>query len=207
MNLVEPTITKQGNNVYVSHGTDAGLFVTFSIEAMHNEKKSAAEGRPIYEDKEFITIQTPGDTKSIIKRPVRHQPHGSYPSDPDRFPRQWQAFKNQQSQVAVGTPVTEWAMITKSDAMALKALNIHTVEALAEIGENSLTWMGARKLREMAQGWLAQAKDGSTVTKLLSEVEALKRELEGYKNQACGFGVEAPKAPKAKRGGRKKKAD
>jgi len=181
--LVDPTIIKQGNNYHVQHGNDAGLYVEFYVEAVEDKEASEKEGRPIFKDKDFITIHIIGDKNTIRKRPVRMRADAGQPSDPDRWPAQWAAFKNQQTPVAFGTPITEWAAITKSEAMSLKALNIHTVDSLAALGDNNLTWFGARPMRDKAKAWLAQAKDGSGLSQLQAENKKLRDDMEALQNQ------------------------
>lgn len=178
MDLATPTIIKQGNNYGVSHGDDRSLFVEFSIEPVKNEARSIEEGREIYEDKEYITIRFAGDKNTVRK--TRVKPGSDWPH---RFPMQWQAFKNQQVQVQEGTPITEWPLIGKSEAMELKAINIHTVDALAAVTDSNLKWHGARTLRDKAIYWLANAKDGAGLAKLQAENDDLRTQIEAMKNE------------------------
>lgn len=197
MDLATPTVHKQGNSLHVTHGDDSGLYVEFFLQPVQNKEKSLTEGRPIFEDKEYITIRILGDKSTVRTRPVKYVADGGMPADTDRFHRQYQAFKNSTSAVTEGTPITEWPMITKSQAMELKALSIHTVEALAGCGDNNLTWLGARSLRDQAKTWIDQAKDGSGMAKMQAENESLRFELEGLKNQ---FKAMQDEANKPKRG-------
>jgi hypothetical protein len=50
--------------------------------------------------------------------------------------------------------------------MELKAMHIHTVEQLAGISDQNLTWLGARELRDKADAWLKQANSGKEVLRL-----------------------------------------
>lgn len=176
-------VIKQGNNYYVQHGDDNGLYVEFSIEAVRNEQKSTDEGRPIFEDVEYITIRIVGDTKTVRKRPVQFKWVGNTPPDTERWPRQYEAFKNQEKFVQDGTPLEQWPMLTRSDVAALKEMKIYTVEQLSELPDNALNWTGARKYKEMATMYLAQAKDGSGISKLKSENDQLRRDMEALQNQ------------------------
>lgn len=191
--FTEPKITQRGNNYHVSHGSDDGMYVEFHMMPIENKARSAEEGRPIFEDREFVTIRIVGDNKTVVTRPVRTEWDANQPPDTERWPRQYQAFKNQQSQVIEGTPVTEWSMITKADAMSLKAINIHTVEMLAALGENNLQWLGARKMRDMAKAYLEQAQGNSGMTRLIEENEMLKKDIEALKNQMAAFMADKPK--------------
>jgi hypothetical protein len=196
MSLAEPRIIQQGNNYHVQHGTDQGLFVEFHMHAELDQKRTEEEGRPIHVDKEYVTIITPGDSKNKRVRPVKLNWDGNTPPDNERWPRQWQAFKNQQTFVADGTKLEEWTLVTKADVLNLKYLNIYTVEQLAELGDNSLTWFGARKMRELAQTWLAQAKDNSGISKLQAENDQLKLEMEAMKNQLASLLENKPEPKK-----------
>lgn len=182
MELATPSIHKQGNSLYVQHGDDRGLFVTFEQKPILDDEKSLIEGRPIYKDVDFVTIRVVGDNTRVVERPVRFEPTGRDPSDLDRFPRQWAAYKNKQANPIVGTPITEWPPISKSMAMELKALNIHTIEALAELSDQNLR-TGFRDLRTKAQAWLKNAKDNSSYLALQEENEKLRRDMEALKNQ------------------------
>lgn len=191
----------------VSYGDDSGLYVEFYMNSVFNEAKSAKEGRPIYEDKEYVRMQPTGDKTKVVDRPVRKTFSGNVPSDTARFPRQWQAFQNQEKVVTEGTPITEWPPITRSDAKMLKGLNIHTVEMLASLQENHLTFLGARQMRDKAKAWMEKAKDTSAATQFAAREAAMQAQIDGLQNQINGFraaGVpiqeaSAPPAPK-KRG-------
>lgn len=198
--FADANIVKQGNNVYVQHGNDSGLYVEFSMEAVQNEEKSQAEGRPIFEEKEYITIRIAGDTKTVRKRPVQLEWSGDTPPDNERWPRQYQAFKNQQKQVIEGTPLEQWPLMNKADVLSIKSLNIYTVEQLAGIGDNALTWIGARMWRDKALAYLEEAKKGAGVAKLQAENENLKLQMEALQNQMKALLEAKPELAEKKRG-------
>lgn len=186
----DANIIKQGQNYIVSYGDDSGCHVEFSIEAIEDEEASVREGRPIYKDVEFITIRYAGDRNTVNKRPVKKYADAHGPEDAVRFPRQYQAFKNKQATVTEGTPITEWAMVSKSLAMELKGLNIHTVEMLAAVSDANLSWHGARTMRDKAKAWLEQAKSGAGVSKLQAENEQLRADVEALKAQIAALASE-----------------
>lgn len=188
-----------GADIYsVSYGDDTGNYVEFYMNAVKDEKASLEQGRPIFKEREYIRIMPIGDKTKKIDRPVRFQATGNVPSDLDRFPRQWQSFKNQGVVAIDGTPIEEWPPLTKSDAMALKAMNIHTVEVLAGLGDNNLTWLGARQMRDKAKAWLDSSKGGAVALKQAQEIEDLKLQVEALTNQLNG--LPQVKAESKKRG-------
>lgn len=157
-----------GNQTFgaASHGDDKGLFVEFVTKAVHQPFLSEKEGRPIYKDVHYVTIDFPGDKTKRVDRPVKLESDNSGPSDPERFPRQWHLFQNQLDQTDDGMPITEWPPLTKSQALELKAMKIHTVEKLAELPDSACTWMGSRELRAKAQTWLETANGHSAEARL-----------------------------------------
>ena len=140
--FAEATVVKQGNNYAVQHGTDNNLFVTFYMEAIHDEEESAKQGRPIYHDREFVKIIPVGDTKTVVCRPVDKVGTHAIPSDPVRWPRQYQEFQNQKVQTPDGTPLEHWAPLTKGQVLMYKAVNVHTVEQLANVSDTNLQNLG-----------------------------------------------------------------
>jgi len=178
-----PTVVQQGSNYHVSHGSDKGLFVEFLIESVKDDEKSLSEGRPIYRDIELIEIRIVGDNKTVVRRPVDLVGSGNAPADNIRFPHQYQAFKNKQVQQNVGTPLEQWPILTKSEVMELKGVNIHTVEMLADCPDGNLKWMGAREMQKKAKLWLENAKNGAGLGQLQAENDLLKAEIESLKKQ------------------------
>jgi len=176
MNLASPIVNKRGNTLHVSHGSDDGLYVEFYMEAEHQPFESEKQGIPVYKEVPYIAIMFPGDSTKKVVRP-------STDADVDRFPKQWQFFKNQSTASHDGTPIDEWPPITKAVAMMLKGMNIHTVQQLACIPDHSLTWIGARDLRDKASAYIAAATDGAAVLKLQTDNQNLKNEIEILKAQ------------------------
>lgn len=183
MDFAQAKIVEQGNNLHVVHGDDSKLYVEFRMEAVHMGAESEKQGRPIYKDVPYIEINFPGDRTKKIYRPVKMEADHQSPADPVRFPRQWGAFQNQQEQVQMGTPIEQWGPLTKSQAMELKAMRIHTVEQLAGIPDQNLTWLGAREMRDKAEVWLKQAGNGKEVLRLEAENVQLREDLAQQKEQ------------------------
>lgn len=200
MTFAQAQIIQQGQNYHVQHGTDAGLFVQFYMESLHDEEASAEQGRPIFVDKEFIKIIPVGDKNTVVCRPVKLDYDAGTPPDPERWPNQYQQFKNQQVQVNEGTPLEQWPILTKSQVMTFKAVNVHTVEQLVAVSDGNLAnlGMGARELQDKAKAFLEKAANGSDVTKLLARISDLEKIIEGLKNQSSGFEQEKKRGRPAK---------
>ncbi|MGL4999521.1 MAG: hypothetical protein ACRC5T_11180 [Cetobacterium sp.] len=166
----------------------------FYIEAVKDEEKTIEEGRSIFVDREYIKIIPVGDKNTVVCRPVKTNWDGGTPPDSERWTNLYTAFKNQQMQVTEGTPLNEWAVLSKSQVEMMKAANVHTVEQLTQVSDNNLNnlGMGARVLRDKAVAFLQQAKDGSSLNKYQDRVEVLEKQIEALTNQLKGFSDASP---------------
>jgi len=184
----EPTIQRVSDTNYqVSFGGDSGTFAEFYTEAVLDQAQTEIQGRQIYKNVDMIKMMFAGNNTTVRIRPVQLRQEGNVPADPDRFPKQWAAFKNSQEQVQDGTPIEQWPPISKAMAMELKSMKIHTVEALASVTDANLNWMGARQLRDNAKAWLSEAESGAETIKLRNEVEKLQEQIKALMNQNSGF--------------------
>ena len=148
----------------------------FFTEAVKLEWKSKQEGRPLFEDREFVRIIIPGDRRSMVVEPLNegHQ---------QRWPREYEAYKAGREAPLEGTPLSEWPVSAMSPARVqeLAYFHIRTVEQLAAVNDAQLQGlgMGARELRERAKTWLeVAAKGAAPIERLISRAEDLARENE-----------------------------
>lgn len=137
-------------------GAPSPAIPRFYLKSVELTFRSQQEGRPIYEDREFVEILIPGDRRSQVHEPVNgdHQ---------QRWPEAYKAFKDGREAPLEGTPLTSWPPITRSRAEELTYFNIRTVEQLAAIDDAKLNnlGMGARELRGTAQKFLEAARSGT----------------------------------------------
>jgi hypothetical protein len=162
----------------------AGVHVEFYSEPTENKRKSREAGRPIFEEKEFIRIRFPADNKRVHVAPA-HDTCGNDPASglpvtyAQRHAAHYEIFKKQGAGAIVGTPLAEASFLSRSRAMELKALHIHSVEALAELNERTFKDVGmdARTLRDKARAWLGRANEDAQTTKLVEENAALKAQM------------------------------
>lgn len=196
-------------NVRVAnHGDDSGLFVEFSREPKLMKFKSDQANRPIYEDRDYISITYAGG-KSVNKREVRLEPdNNGGPSDPERFPKHWAAFQAQAEQAQTGTQLEVMPWLTKSQVFELKAQRIHTVESLANIPDSALNISGGRGLRDKAQKYLAAADAGARESALEAKNKSLENDIEALKAQFAAFATAQAAPETTKRGpGRPRKEE
>jgi hypothetical protein len=150
--------------------TSHGLYVEFYNNAVQDKEKSLEEGRPIFVEQPYIQIMVPGDKDSIVRRPIRT---GMNPKDDNnRFNVEYNAFLNNLEQPLEGTPVEEWTQISKSQALELQALNIKTVEMLADLNDVQVSkFMGLADLKKRAASWIDLASKEAPIAYMQNELE------------------------------------
>lgn len=161
-------------------GADSRLQVRFYKRPVQQEQESLAAGRPIYKEFDFIHICVAGDTLTEIDTYV-------LPSHKTRFPIHWANYQNRvgaNDMEVVGTPLSEWPLVSKSQAEELRAMKFHTVESVAGASDQQLQRMGMAAgmspyaFRDKAKSFLNLATTSAETDKRESEINALKEENE-----------------------------
>ena len=161
---------------------DTGLHVEFFTKPVEHPRKSKEEGRPIFEDREMVRIRFPGDNKRELVAPAHemhyHEPSGGQVTYAERFDRHYEVFQREGVNAMHGTPVDRLPGISGARAQELKAQQVHTVEQLAQMTDQSgkRLGMGWMALREDAKAFLEAAKTTANVDALqarIAELEAM----------------------------------
>ena len=162
-----------------TQGADSRLQVRFYKKSVQQEQESIDAGRPIYKDFDFVHICVAGDTLTEIDTYALN-------SHKQRFPIQWANYMNRQGahdEEVVGTPVSEWPLVSKSQAEELRAMKFHTVESIAGASDQQLQRMGMAAgmspyaFRDKAKAFLNLATTAAETDKREHEINALKEEL------------------------------
>jgi hypothetical protein len=165
------------NSQVARYAMDKKLVTNFYVRAVQNTFKSNQEGRPIFDEQEFIRIIIPGDTKTIIDTKVNAEHRF-------RFPEKYERFKKGLSQAQSGTPLEVWPQMTVGQVAELKATGITTVEQLAELSDsNAQKFMGSFQLRQKAQAFLDAAAGDAANSKMAAELEKRDVEIAALKAQ------------------------
>lgn len=144
----------------------------FYTKPVKNNFRSESEGRPIFDEKEFVEILVPGDRKTVMDTFVKDE-------HKRRWPREYAAFKAGLEVPTEGTPLEEWPAITRSQVEELRFGHIRTIEQLAELPDDALNRsvsMGGFALREKAKRHL-EALAGNAQTEALAAESARKDEI------------------------------
>ena len=156
---------------------DSRLAVKFYKRPVKLENESIEQGRPIFQEFDFIKILVPGDALTEIDTYVTE-------AHKTRFPIQWANYMNRQgSEIGFsGTPITEWPQISVSQAEELKGIKFHTVESVAHASDQQLQKIGMiagmspHNFRERAKTFLNLASESADISKREEEITQLKEE-------------------------------
>lgn len=160
-----------------SEETDKRLHVEFEARPVLMEFLSQEKGRPIYETRDFIKIIQPGE-RDILVREVREE-------DKWRWPRHWEAYSNQKTQVPDGTPLAVLYAGAPHEVEMLRALKIFTVEQLAGLTEQGIgrLGMGARERVQRAKDFLEAASRHEGASRLQQQYDEVKHENATLRDQ------------------------
>ena len=178
-------MTKKDQNINI---------VQFFEKALENKSLSRKAGKPVFEDKVYVRILTPG-AKEPVERLMEEL-------DRVRYPSQWEQYSKNQEQTAGGTPLAEMTPILGAAVVAtLKASNFSTVEQLAHCPDSKLPKM-RQEAKQKAVNFLA-VRDGTAdinslqtqneelaaqVAKLTDDLAYMKRRLAENEEKPAGTG-------------------
>ena len=146
---------------------DASLMVKFFLREKEDKTATAAEGRPIFKELEYVEIRVPGKRDALACRPATE-------ADKNRFPRHYDMFKRRVEAPTEGTPLAEWPQISRSMAEELSFLRIKTVEQFVQMSDGDASKIrGGLGLKQKAKEFLQY----SDKTKLISEKQNLEQRL------------------------------
>ena len=156
---------------------DDKLTVKFRRVPILNPFKSTQEGRAVFDEKDFITIFTPGSQLTVIDTPITD---GFYLQ---RFGKQYAEWKDGIEAAGSGTPLEHFPFLFNKVALTaeLKAMHIHTVEQLSTLPDGAAQKiMGGFDLRKMAGDWLTSSKskaDDEEKIALKAQLETLQAQM------------------------------
>lgn len=162
----------------------------FKMVEVEDKKKTKETGVISFKDEIIIELVTPGKGDIFRRRATV--------TDMKKFPEQWAAFKNNATEVVVGTPIKEWPAISRVVAEQFIALGIRSVEDLASITDaNAQKLMGGYGFREKARNWVAASKKASDLNDFEKKVAERDSQIEKLMKRLDQ--LEAKNAAKAKK--------
>ena len=151
-----------------------GLMIKFYKKSVPHPHESKMQGRPIFLDMDYITIEIAGRSDTIIDTAVTDYHR-------ERFPMAWQRYKSRtDDKTELGTPLSQWQILTPAQAEELRALHFHTVENVAGAADSVLAGitmiagMNGLSLRERAKEFLRVAGDSQLVAAQDSKIAEME---------------------------------
>ncbi len=171
---------------------EALTVVRFYHHATLNQAASKAKGRPQYDEIEVCEVRMAANKQTIAVFPALEFTQ-TLVKDPqtgimekqtyaEKYNEQYLAFKSGATQTQSGTPLTE--ILTPAKVLELRALHVHTVEALAALGGTAKRALGmdGDELTVKAQAYLdnssgpaVEAIQRDKIKDLEAKVEALTK--------------------------------
>lgn len=158
-----------GGQVQQSGGKTIAVFFT---EGIRNEVKSTQLGRPVFDAVEMVRLLIPGDPRNSPVSRVSEE-HIA------RFPGEYKAFRAQEEFSESGTRIDDWSVLTQAQRYSLKAMNLFTVEQIANLSDEQMQniGMGARQLRDRAKMFLEVSEKGAVPERVAAELEAKDKQV------------------------------
>lgn len=155
-------------------------FVRFEEREMGIDPVASEKaGRPVPK-LVFMALITPHHSKDVVEKIAeewlgqikKKALNGEYPVEWfNHFDLQYSEWRKGNELPREGTPVKTWAMATREISTRLIASGITTVEDLAEMPDSNLGAVGldGRYWRDLAKGWINEAKDKGVNAKAIAD--------------------------------------
>lgn len=157
----------------------------FRYETVEDVEASRRAKEPVMKTVELCEMRIAGEKNYVPTVPadsIWKTENGQPITYAERFSEAYRNFKMGANQSGEGTPLQHLRSLGITDAQIslCRALRIYSIEAVHSLEGNSLKALGisGNELKRMASAWMAEQAQGGHV---LSEVEALRRELEELK--------------------------
>ena len=149
----------------------------FFLDPVQDELASAREGRPIFREVERVEIYMPGNQWNIPVFNVTDDHR-------QRWPREYELFRQGLEQTAEGTPIAEWPILNRAQVMELRALQLQTVEEVSQLSDQACQRaMGLTQLRAKARAYLDDAAAMALTEQLSAQGEAQRSEIASLTRQ------------------------
>jgi hypothetical protein len=162
--IADPVPLKNGAYSRTYGAPTKDIWPRFHMDTVEDPLASQRAGRPIFNDVERVEFNMPGNpySKPVFAVTDEHR---------ERWPQEYAAFKKGGEVAINGTPIDVLPFLKPSMVRELKALDIMTAEQLANLNDLGLQRiaMGGRRLKELAEAYLDDAKAVALVTQAQAE--------------------------------------
>jgi hypothetical protein len=180
------------------------ITVRFYHGAQLDQGASDAAGRKIYRDKEMVEAKFPGDPgrsnvaaaqeKCFMYRPkIGEEDSKGFLTWAERFPEEYAFFKaGNAGGDRSGTPLEHAPFLTPAQTHEMRAINVHTVEALAQLGEAAIAKYHLRPKVEQAKVFLGEAEASAAVAAANAKAQALEDRFAAMQAEIEGLRAGTP---------------
>lgn len=155
----------------------SALAVRFYQREVEMGYESEQAGRPVYKMQDYVRIEIPGNSTSIIDTFANE-------SHKQRFPMEWARYQNEKVDGEIsGTLLRDWPLLNAAQAAELKHFKFYTVEQVANASDaqiasvGMLVGMAPHSFREKAKAYIAHAKDSAVVQAQGDELRKRDQEI------------------------------
>lgn len=143
------------NNFAQSGASEEGVSARFYDRTVKTERIDA-QGFPVFAEVCFCEIRLKDNVSEIFDQPASIDKIR-------RFPREYALYQQQRRQAAEGTPLEQFAFLSKPEIEALKARGIYSVENLSALDDEKANALGIAKERAQARKFIEQARDNRCI--------------------------------------------
>lgn len=160
---------------------EIGVFATFYDKAVKTGI-IRENGLPEFQEKMYVRIKT-RDNADIFDQPASQE-------HVHRFPLEYKRYLLEKKEVKDGTPLKEFAFLSKIQLETCKSAGIFTVERLSTIEDTQAIALGLTEEKEYAIRFLEVSKNNKKIDdfakkekKYQAEIKKLKEQIEELKEQ------------------------
>lgn len=179
-------------------------YFEFSQRAMEDRNASVEAGHMLYKEIDFVTLRAPGNKDSTEKavsdwlEDLKHKAkQGMIPVEwPSQYAEAYRQWKAGNEIPLNGTPIKTWPVATPGQVKNLLAINILTVEDLAQANENTISrlGLGGVALRDLAKNYLKAGTEKGKQAQEMTALQVANKELLAKVEQLTAQVAELAKA-------------
>lgn len=161
----------QNDVIYVDENEEERLNVKFERK-LHNVYSLDGDLLST-EEKDWITISSPGDKHNVIIELVDE-------GHKRRFARKWASYQGMQDARITGTPIQSWEGLAEGQKTVFEQNGFNTIEQVALASENAFIHMqGGYSWKAKAQAYLSRTKvsESEKIRQQQDEIDQLKAQM------------------------------
>jgi len=143
------------NNFAIAPSSEDGVVARFYDRTIKTEKLDA-HGFPVFAEVCFCEIRLKDNVSEVFDQPATIDKIR-------RFPKENAHYQQIRKQAAEGTPLEQFAFLSKPEIEALKVRGIYSVESLSALNDERANSLGIIKERNQARKFIEQAQNNQCI--------------------------------------------